>query len=159
MSNANAQAYLRTKVLTASPAELRLLLLDGAIRFAQMMRDGLEATDHEKIYEGSSNCRAIVTELITSLKPEVNPELCERLNGIYTFIFSRLVEAMSEKSTEIVDEVLKLLVYERETWAMLVQNIARSGASEGLKADTSSPGQTPVSNPGSTLGGRVSISG
>ena len=61
MSKPNAQAYLRTKVLTASPAELRLLLIDGAIRFAQTMRDGLEVKDHEKIYEGSSNCRAIKT--------------------------------------------------------------------------------------------------
>ena len=29
-----SNAYLRTKVMTASPEELRLMLLDGAIRFA-----------------------------------------------------------------------------------------------------------------------------
>ena len=33
-----SQAYLKTKVLTASPAELRLMLIDGAIRFSEQAR-------------------------------------------------------------------------------------------------------------------------
>ena len=139
------------------------MLLDGALRFAQLMRDGLENRDHEKIYEGSSNCRAIVTELITSLKPEVDPKLCERLNSIYTYIYSRLVEAMSEKSIEILDEVLGLLEYERETWSMLLENLASSGVTE-------SPAGAPVSvadmhasmaqpDPSQVVGQRFSASG
>lgn len=159
MSKPNAQAYLRTKVLTASPAELRLLLIDGAIRFAQTMRDGLEVKDHEKIYEGSSNCRAIVTELITSLKPEVDPKLCERLNSLYTYIYSRLVEGMSEKDITIIDEVIKLLRYERDTWAMLLENLS---AAE-VTSESGSPKQPEQGNPASStdqmIGGRVSLSG
>ena len=163
MSNTNANAYLRTKVMTASPGELRLMLLDGALRFAQLMRDGLEKKDHEKIYEGSSNCRAIVTELITSLKPEVDPKLCERLNSIYTFIYSRLVEAMSEKSVDILDEVLRLLEFERETWAMLLENLAASGAtenpSEGASNGAMPRASSPPPDPSQVIGSRVSISG
>ena len=163
MSNTNANAYLRTKVMTASPGELRLMLLDGALRFAQLMRDGLENTDHEKIYEGSSNCRAIVTELITSLKPEVDPKLCERLNSIYTYIYSRLVEAMSEKSIEILDEVLGLLEYERETWSMLLENLASSGATESpVDAPVAAAGMhAPMaqSDPSQVVGQRFSASG
>ena len=40
-----SNAYLRTKVMTASPAELRLMLLDGAIKFANQAREGLQAKD------------------------------------------------------------------------------------------------------------------
>ena len=34
--------YLRTRVLTASPEELRLMLLDGALKYAMQAREGLE---------------------------------------------------------------------------------------------------------------------
>ncbi|MCH2161512.1 MAG: flagellar export chaperone FliS [Phycisphaerales bacterium] len=156
MSNTNANAYLRTKIMTASPGELRLMLLDGSLRFAQLMRDGIEQNDHEKTYEGSSNCRAIVTELITSLKPEANPALCERLNSIYTFIYGRLVEAMSEKSIEILDEVLELLRFERETWSMLLDKLVESEAAEQPEA-----AERPTGDPGEDrmTGRRFSASG
>ncbi|MAB72130.1 MAG: hypothetical protein CMJ54_06450, partial [Planctomycetaceae bacterium] len=49
--------------MTASPAELRLLLLDGALRFAEQAREGLEAKNFEQAYEGSRQCRAILAEL------------------------------------------------------------------------------------------------
>ena len=42
-----ATTYLRTQVLTASPEKLRLMLLDGAIRFTRQGRDGILAKDHE----------------------------------------------------------------------------------------------------------------
>ena len=52
MMNSRAQAYLRTKVMSASPAELRLMLVDGAIRFAEQCRAGLENRDFEQAFEG-----------------------------------------------------------------------------------------------------------
>ena len=83
MSAASPQAYLRTKVLTASPAELRMLLLDGAIRFAEQTRQGYESKDFEAAYLATTKCQAILTELICSLQAKHNPELCERLKALY----------------------------------------------------------------------------
>ena len=50
MSSNDVNEYLKTKVLTASPAELRLLLLDGSIRFAEQARMGLVNKDFEQSY-------------------------------------------------------------------------------------------------------------
>ncbi|MDG2029817.1 MAG: flagellar export chaperone FliS [Phycisphaerales bacterium] len=122
-------AYLQTKVLTASPAELRLMLIDGTIRFAEQARAGLISRDHEKTFEGFTKSRAIVTELISGLNPEADPALCDRLNGLYTYIFTRLVDASSERSTEILDEVIQIIRFERETWALLVKSLSRENAS------------------------------
>ncbi len=148
----SVNAYLRTKVLTASPEELRLMLLDGALKFAAQAREGLEAGNHEQSYNGFTQCRAIITELIVSIRPEFDPELFGKVRALYTFMFSRLVDASREKSAEKLDEVIKLLQYERETWAMLMDklNIDRQStadmslASAGPSSNGAAPaGQSP----------------
>ena len=35
-------------------------------------------------------------KLTTSLRPDVDPELCERLGSLYTYIYRRLVDATTE---------------------------------------------------------------
>jgi flagellar secretion chaperone FliS len=115
-----ANAYLRTKVMTASPEELRLMLLDGAIKFARQGREGLASKDFEASYNGISQSRDIVLELLTSIKPEHDPELCERVRAVYTFMYSEMVSASMEKSIPKLDSVIQLLEYERETWSMLI---------------------------------------
>ena len=134
-------AYLRTKVLTASPAELRLMLIDGAIRFTEQAREGLLSRNYEQSFEGFSKARAIVTELISGLNPNAGAELYERLTGLYTFIFTRLVDASSERSVEIIDEILDLFRFERETWVMLIENLASENTSAASVTEV--PGVTP----------------
>ncbi|MEC9374482.1 MAG: flagellar export chaperone FliS [Planctomycetota bacterium] len=120
----SANAYLRTKVMTASPAELRLMLIEGAIKFCRQGRDGLAARDYEACYNGLSQAKAIILELINGLRPEIDAELCSKLSALYTFMYRRLLDATLEKSPEIVDEVVKLLDYERETWVLLIERLA-----------------------------------
>ena len=47
-----ADPYFKTKVMTASSAQLRQMLFDGAIKFAQQAMRGLADNDHEAAYEG-----------------------------------------------------------------------------------------------------------
>jgi len=127
MSVAPSQAYLRTKVLTASPAELRLLLLDGALRFAETAKRGYEEQNYDLSYEGTSKCQAILTELMCSLRPERDPDLCNKLSALYTYMYKRLIEASIGRSTAIVDEVISLLQYDRATWVLLMADLAKNG--------------------------------
>ena len=77
-NQAGSQAYLRTKVMTASPAELRLMLLDGAIRFAEQAKRGYETKDYELSFEGTTKAQAIVLELLEKETGETYPELAEK---------------------------------------------------------------------------------
>jgi flagellar protein FliS len=140
-SNHGSNAYLKTKVMTASPAELRLMLLDGAIRFSEQARRGYAERDFESAFEGTTRAQNIVLELINALKPDKSPEVCARLSALYTFMYKSLVEASMKKDPVIVDEVLKLLRYERETWQLCLAKLAGetrtaggadAAASEGL---------------------------
>lgn len=119
-----ANAYLRTRVMTASREELRLLLLEGAIKFARQAREGLIAKNFEQVFSGTDNARNIVMELITTIRSEPNPALADQVRALYTYMYVRLTEASFEKNQEKFDEVLKLLDYERETWILLMEKVA-----------------------------------
>lgn len=129
---ANANAYLRTKVMTASPEELRLMLLDGAIKFARQGREGLVKKDFEQVFNGLSQCRNIITELIVTIRPEPDPDLADKIRSLYAFIYSQLIEASISKSMTHCDEAIRLLEYERETWVLLMKKVADERASGDL---------------------------
>ncbi|MDZ4831478.1 MAG: flagellar export chaperone FliS [Phycisphaerae bacterium] len=154
MSAAPSQAYLKTKVLTATAGELRLMLLDGAVRFAEQTRNGYQSRDYERSYEGTTKCQAILTELLCSLRPERDPDLCSRLAALYTFMYRRMVDASSNKSPEIVEEVLKLLRYERETWSLVLEELAKGTAEQGQFHSKPSDGVAVAAGPA-----RLSVQG
>ncbi|MGJ8636300.1 MAG: flagellar export chaperone FliS [Phycisphaerales bacterium] len=119
-----ANAYLKTKVMTAPPEELRMMLLDGAVRFAMMAKVGMETKDYEKIYEGFKSSREIVLELINTINPGPDPQLAETVRGLYVFIFGELAKASLNKDMERLDKAIELLEYEQETWAQLLVKLA-----------------------------------
>jgi flagellar protein FliS len=104
------------------------MLLDGAIKFARQAREGLAEKNYEKSFTGFDRCRAIVLELMTSIRPEIDPDLCKKVSGVYTYIFSELVNASFEKSLERCDRAIELLEYERETWVQLMAKLAEERA-------------------------------
>ncbi len=161
MSSSQPNPYLHTKVMTASTPELRLLLFDGALKFAEQAKTALEAGDHEAAYEGISRCQDILIELINSLQPQHSPELCQQLSSLYTFMYTRLIAAVGERSPAIVEEVLGLLRYERETWSMLLERLAEENVAAGGLVDTprAQPPQPAHASGSSLIGGSISVKG
>ncbi|MBI1369114.1 MAG: flagellar export chaperone FliS [Planctomycetes bacterium] len=121
---ASPDAYLKTKVLTASPVELRLMLFDGAIKFCRQGRHALGQQKFEAMYNALTRAQNIVLELSNSLKHEHDPALCDKLTALYHYIYRRLVDANIGRDIAAVDETIKLLEYERETWVMLMKRLA-----------------------------------
>jgi len=136
MSSDINNQYLRTKVLSASPEELRMMLIEGAIRFARTGREGLIEKDYEKSFEHLSQCKAIVMELLNALEPEHDPELCQRLSGLYTYMYRLLTDANVMHEIEPLDEVIGLLEYDRETWKLLMERIAEERSAGTFAGDT-----------------------
>ena len=95
--------YLRTRVLTASPEELRLMLLDGAIKFTNQAREGLLNKNHEAVFNGLTSGRNIVTELLTTIRDEPNPTLAEQVRALYAFIYN--CPKNKKKMSEHIEDV------------------------------------------------------
>ena len=125
-----AQSYLRTRVLTATPEQLQMMLFDGAVRFAEQGRLALIAKNWEQSYNNISRCQKIISELIASLRPDVSPELCGKLSGLYNFAYRKLIEANIEHKVEALDEAVSVLKYQRETWGLLLQQLGKDKAAK-----------------------------
>jgi len=123
MADASDNPYLRDSVLTASPEQLQLMLYDGCIRFAQQGRDALEEKDYERSYERLTRAQHIIIEMRNGLNHEVNPELCDRVASIYGFLYRKLVDACVNRDVQAIDDALKVLRIERETWHILVEKV------------------------------------
>jgi flagellar protein FliS len=128
MNPQGAQNYLRTKIFTATPEQLQLMLYDGALRFGEQARVALEQKNYEQSYNMISRCQKIITEMHSSLKPDVAPDLCKKMSALYNFIDMKLVDAKLEHEVAKLDEDLNLLRYQRETWTMLMEQLGKTKA-------------------------------
>ncbi len=122
------QEYLKTTVLTASPEALTLMLWDGAIRFAEQGKDAILKKEIENSYKALVRAQRIITELISNLRHDVDPQLCGRLAALYNFIHRRLVDANVHKNAKFVDDALDIMRHQRETWLMLMDKLAQERA-------------------------------
>src|SRR5271154_3987932 len=98
-----AQNYLKTKVLTATPEQLQLMLYDGAISFAEQGKAALEKKDYEASYRVLTKAQKIINELISKLRPDVYPELCSKLSALYSYAYRHLFRANVHHNVEDVD--------------------------------------------------------
>jgi len=140
MSNQAAANYLRTKVLTATPEQLQLMLYDGAIRFTEQAKAALLKNDFENSFNGISRAQKIIAELTGSLKHDISPDLCGKLSALYNFVYRKLIEANIDHKVESLDDALSILKYQRETWAMLLDQLGKKkAAAAATKIEMPSP--------------------
>jgi len=126
MVDTQSNTYLRDAVLTATPEQLQLMLYDGAIRFSRQARDALDRKDYETSYERLSRAQHIILEMLNGLNYNVNRDLCERVASIYNFLYRKLVDASVHRSTQHIDDALRVLQVERETWQLVVDKVAQA---------------------------------
>ena len=122
--------YLKTKVLTASPEELQLMLYDGAIRFGEQARVAIENREIENSYNLIVRAENIILELTNSMKDEITPETCTNMRRLYVYCYEQLVEANVKKTIKPLNNALKVLRHVRETWILLMEKIKEERAAE-----------------------------
>lgn len=106
--------YNRNKVLTASPAELTLLLYEGAIKFCNIAIIGLEQNDMEKVHNNIVKVENIIEEFQATLNHKY--PVAEDFDKIYKYIYNLLVEANIKKDKELLEQALTELRGMRDTW-------------------------------------------
>lgn len=109
-----AKAYGNNKVLTASPAELTLMLYEGAVKFANIAVAALEKKDYETTNINIQKCRNIVVELTTTLNMKY--PVAQDFKRLYDYIFALLVEANMKKDLELLNRALDELRDIRDIW-------------------------------------------
>lgn len=106
--------YNNSKVLTASPAELTLMLYEGAIKFCNIAIMGIEQGDVQKAHDNIRKVEKIVEEFRATL--DMKYPVAQDFDRIYIYLQRRLTEANIRKDKEILEEVLTHLRMMRDTW-------------------------------------------
>jgi flagellar protein FliS len=114
LATRGADSYRRAAVEGCTPLERVVLLYDGAIRFISQARDATVTGDTARRAEGIS---PIVAELQNTLDLERGGEIASSLDGLYTFVTERLVQATVTRSVGPMDEALPVLRTLREGWS------------------------------------------
>ena len=126
LPNAYAQ-YSNNKVLTASPAELVLMLYDGAIKFCNIAVVAIDAKDIPKAHTNIIKAQKIIDHLRITL--DMSYPVAQDFDNIYAYVAKRLVEANVSKDKEIWEEVCTHLRSVRDTWKEVMRINHVGGAS------------------------------
>ena len=121
------EAYLETQISTATPQKLRLMLIDGGIRFARLGQIAWQEDRGDEAFEHVSRCRAIVSELLAGVRIDQS-ELTRQVAAIYSFLFRLLTEAQAERDPNRLEQVIHVLEEERLTWAAVCEQMPEAPA-------------------------------
>ena len=127
------QQYNKNKIMTASPAELTLLLYEGAIKFCNIAIVALEQGDLEKVHVNIKRVEDIIMEFQSTLNRKY--PVAEDFDRIYTYIYDLLVEANIKKDREILERALVELRGMRDVWKeVMAKTKGQSAPTGGFQA-------------------------
>lgn len=125
LPNAYAQ-YNNSKVLTASPAELTMMLYEGAIKFCNIAEVAIEEKDIEKAHNNIRKVQNIIGYLQSTL--DTKYPVAQDFIHIYDYLGKRLVEANVKKDKEILEEINMHLHSVRDNWKEVMRINREKGA-------------------------------
>jgi flagellar protein FliS len=137
MQNLARQNYLQAEVQTATPQKLQLMLVEAAIKNVHRTKKAWEEERFEAGFDSLSLAQDIVAEILSSVDKEGSPELAGKIASIYVFIFRCLAEGGMTHDAQKLDDALRILNSERETWRQVCEKFGTS-----TDSDVSKPGQS-----------------
>lgn len=136
------QNYLQAEVHTATPQKLQLMLVEAAIKNIHRTKKAWDEDKFEAGFDSLALAQDIVAEILSSLDKEGNPELAGKIASIYVFIFRRLAEGGMTHDTVKLDDALRVLNSERETWRQVCEKfgsaVSEAGSSSAVTMGASS---------------------
>lgn len=124
MANNAAAAYKDSKILTASPAELTLMLYEGAIKFCNIALMSMEKNEIAKVNQNIIKAEKIIQEFRVTL--DFRYSSAKDFDLVYDYIYRRLVEANIKKNADILNEALGYIREMHDTWKE-VMRLAKRG--------------------------------
>ena len=106
-------------VAAADPHKLIVMLMDGAIDRIRAAHGCMKRGETGEKAQLIHRAVAIIGELRASLDLKAGGQVAANLSELYDYMSRRLLKAMLENKTEILDEVTKLLHDIRGAWTSI----------------------------------------
>ncbi len=127
-------AYKETRVKTASPGQLVVMLYEEAVKQCDRAVDLLSAAktakpaNMDKANAAISKVQDIVTELMASLDFELGGEIAKNLFSLYVYFNRELMEANIAKDPERIRAIRVMLEELRSAWSIAATQAQGSGS-------------------------------
>ena len=120
MAQGNPYAkYTNNRVLTASSAELTLMLYEGAIKFCNLAKIDLEKNEYGDAMHHVQRARAIIAELQSTL--DFKYPVAKDFDTIYTYVLQLMKDCNKNHDMETLEEILVQLRDLRDTWKQVMK--------------------------------------
>ena len=111
----NAQdTYKKQSVMTASPAELIVMLYEGLKRNMLLAKRAINKKDTNAAHNALMKALAIVEELVRSL--DMSVPMSEDLNNLYEYMIRAICEINIKKDPELIDPLTDMIQELKEAW-------------------------------------------
>ncbi len=112
-------AYNVNRIQTATPAELTLMLYDGAIKFCNIAIKAIEDNEIEKAHANIVKTRDIISEFQITLDHKY--PVAEDFDNVYRYLKDCLHVANLEKDKDLLEVVVGHLRTMRDTWKQVME--------------------------------------
>lgn len=109
-----AALYKQNNINTASPAELTMMLYDGAVKFCSMAIAALDKGNLEECNKNITKTKKIIVEFRMTL--DFSYEVSNDFDRVYDYIHWVLTQANVKKDRNLLEEALKQIRGMRDTW-------------------------------------------
>ena len=115
--------YLESRVLTAPPQRLHLILIEGAIRFGRQAEALLRRNEIIAAEPPLMRAIDIAGELLVAARQN-RSEITDKLAAFYGYLFRALATVKVNSDADLLAETLELLEFDRQTWQMVCEKLA-----------------------------------
>lgn len=121
--------YLGTQVQSSTPMERVVLLYNAAIRHTTAARDAMDRRDLPARRAAISKVMGIVGELQQVLDMDQGGDLAKKLDGLYEWMNSQLLEAITRQNAKPLENVLRILETLADAWRTVASSAEANTAS------------------------------
>jgi len=130
-----------SEVLDADPHRLIQLLMEAGLTRMAQAKGAIQRKDMEEKASLLGRVNEIIQTLQSSLDHNQGGELASNLDRLYDYMIRRLLEASGQNSTDMIDEVMGLMLEVKTGWDGIRQEYLESVHGTRPEADDSTPGR------------------
>lgn len=118
--------YLQTRVMTASPYRLHLMVIDEILKHSRRTHEALQSEDFETSHTESVRAREYLAEVLAGIRDDVSQELSSNVKDYFLHIQKSLHEADMKQDVTAAAKAVELIEGYRETWVKLQDTLPES---------------------------------
>ena len=116
--------YLRTKVMTASPYQLHLMVIDAMLKHSRKALNAIDAQNFETSHNETARAREFCAEVLSGIRADASPELAANVKDYFLHVQKHLFMADMQQDRKSAEKAIELLEGYRESWVELNSRLA-----------------------------------